>query len=1265
MGKKGSKRKTRWRTLSIGTPPGEEDEEEGLRNGYVKGQENDTSTHSFSRNGQSGGYKPRRTGSSDGGAYAGGAARHKDESSGSPSQPKIIFNEDEYTRITTPRQDMLFKKGYLSKKKPWAGNTNTSATSSTTESQSASHSTADGSETTEDQQLLDRDCGTGEYPPMMDSNAQLGYGTFYDHVGGYYYEYPVMLVGPAPMPAQIAPSVLAAVPCAPVPLRPIEWINPTFVPKMPGQPYCMMNYESNQSIEENTVIEEQEDTVLPTETSNGICNESGTGSTSCSGSVAGETEEQPIEFTNAKDEQQADEQMEEQIEEQYGDEQQTEEQPLENGMNGGPYFEPMLMQQPVHVSHVIPAVPQPYMYPGHYMFGPPLINVNGVTIQGGPMIRTTDVAAMSAAYAKRRKKKKRRKQRRLATGNTEDEEEGEYSSECDTGLPSSRLSWTACSTSTTTTTTTTISNRPLNPECQEFQLRQVVKSHTSLSAVPTSVNSTLASETSSATIDNEANEVCNGVVSDDWKNQDDELTDNSKSDQQLESTSTLIENSQSKSLEVTSNSDNESNRLINCLPEDKETALSTNEVASQATEVEKLPSITKAANNDSSSANELRERPNNETNDEILVNRKVVVDRSDSSNKDASTPSTTPPRPSSPVSNDETTTRSRSITPKNVENVAIREDQNHESLSNSKSSSSTSLSKRKYTAKGTKFVREPTPGPDLNSSTEPESEAKVHDLTQGLEKIDLSNDTKTIDSKFDVCGDKVIKDDQVSGKFGLKAAMCNRVSKEVIEATNEDSGFESQTQLSDYPITEAVTEWLRREKSPDLFITSAISMDCEEDEDDMDEEPPKNLQGNPMPALSVNSGADNATLSRAANCGEFAGISNINGGQEQQQQQQQQLDGSSNNSGASRRKKDAKRRSEERKRVARHVADDRMDHEVVSSSDSCGQQENLVNIARRKNLAKQQQQDVVGDICEFTEKDSIAGMRVALSSRMDSKRVNARRTKRQGKSHSRNPSTNIDAMIRCIEDVDDENDEGIVEDTMNVKTFEKGEIVVSEDGKLLTSSAYEPSLRNCHNASMTIKALNKSEMTKQQSMERKMEEERKRSSSIEDEESGSGIGSLDSIEEPDVLECWEAEIIEPLVTPKRMLQSEGILCDGEAAEDDTIEVEQVNVDYVQKYYRLARESATSIEEISLKTDLPTSSKSVPNMSEQKDEIPPQRKEIAGDKSSVPIDEAFEVYESCYTGNSPFIDSKVFKSRTLYGQEGETPIPCKAVCCQIQ
>ncbi|XP_050490256.1 unconventional myosin-XVIIIa-like [Bombus huntii] len=190
--------------------------------------------------------------------------------------------------------------------------------------------------------------------------------------------------------------------------------------------------------------------------------------------------------------------------------------------------------------------------------------------------------------------------------------------------------------------------------------------------------------------------------------------------------------------------------------------------------------------------------------------------------------------------------------------------------------------------------------------------------------------------------------------------------------------------------------------------------------------------------------------------------------------------------------------SEEWRIVARYVVIGKVDHEMVSSSDSCGQQEDLANITRRKNLAKQQQ-DVVDDICEFTEKDSVAGVRIVSSFRLDSKRINARRTKRQGKLHVRNPSNNIDTKIRYTEDVDDEDDDGIVEDTMNVKTFEKEEIIVSVDGKLLTSSMYEPSLRKSHDAATTIKAPDKSEMGKQ-TTERKIEEERKRSSSIEDEQ---------------------------------------------------------------------------------------------------------------------------------------------------------------------
>lgn len=131
--------------FSITAPPGEEDEEEGLRKEYVKNQDKEVNAHTIDRNGQSG-YKPRRSGTGTSGSTSGyassGSRSHRDESSGSPLQPKIIFNEEEYTKITTPRQDVLFKKGYLSRKKPWAGNASTSATPSTTESQSASHSTA-------------------------------------------------------------------------------------------------------------------------------------------------------------------------------------------------------------------------------------------------------------------------------------------------------------------------------------------------------------------------------------------------------------------------------------------------------------------------------------------------------------------------------------------------------------------------------------------------------------------------------------------------------------------------------------------------------------------------------------------------------------------------------------------------------------------------------------------------------------------------------------------------------------------------------------------------------------------------------------------------------------------------------------------------------------------------------------------------------------------------------------------------------------------
>lgn len=126
-------------------------------------------------------------------------------------------------------------------------------------------------------------------------------------------------------------------------------------------------------------MEEQNDTITAAETSNNVWNESGTGSPSCSGSIAGENEEQTEEADNAIMDQHST--KEQQLAEEQHPEQQYLEggQPhLENGMTTiDPYLDPLLMQESIHVPHVIPAVPQPYMYPGHYMFGPPLVNVNG------------------------------------------------------------------------------------------------------------------------------------------------------------------------------------------------------------------------------------------------------------------------------------------------------------------------------------------------------------------------------------------------------------------------------------------------------------------------------------------------------------------------------------------------------------------------------------------------------------------------------------------------------------------------------------------------------------------------------------------------------------------------------------------------------------------------------------------------------------------------------------------------------------------------
>lgn len=603
-------------------------------------------------------------------------------------------------------------------------------------------------------------------------------------------------------------------------------------------------------------------------------------------------------------------------------------------------------------------------------------------------------------------------------------------------------------------------------------------------------------------------------------------------------------------------------------------------------------------------------------------------------------------------------------------------------------------SKKKSNKKNTKFVREPTPGPNLEDQAT-RSDKENGKIVRQLKAIDLSEEVRTAVkvADGDVTSDKLDEKDRETPREEKSALNMVRdsdddktktLNQDAIAGSNEDSGFESQTRLSDYPITNAVTEWLRRTNSPDVFLTSASTSDSETDEKDdeeMDAKPPKNLQGNPMPALSANSGVDDITtiLSRTASCGEFAKTNNNNIIKMIDQVETNGL------SAIGRRKRDsvgaARRKTATRKIVKRNNrnVDEKTQSQLVSSLVSCRRLESLITAVRLRNPPKSNN---VGDVCEFTEKDSVAGMRVALSSRINS-RVSARRTTKTSHRIDRDPVENIDIRMRRIDDTDDEENSGMV----SVRTFEKGEIIVSrKDGKLLSTSSYEPIPFDARDISSMTKIHAVTDVIGENERVETREKVTRNSSSSENDEN---MMSSVSIEEPDVLECWEAETIEPVITiesVRRMLQSTGMLCEGEAAEEDNYEIEKTTMEHVRKYYRLGRDSAVSVEEESSEMSahpvITSESRKVPNNPKKAiekidfcniEDIPivmPDKRDIILADEKIPIDEAFEVYESCYNnGKSSFLasfDSKLFKQqRPLYGQNGEGPIPRRAVCCNIQ
>lgn len=859
----------------------------------------------------------------------------------------------------------------------------------------------------------------------------------------------------------------------------------------------------------------------------------------------------------------------------------------------------------------------------------------------------------------------------MIQGNTEDEEEGEYSSECDNDVSSSRLSWSECPTSTATTTTT--ANRPLNPECQEFQLRPALQSQILSGPVSTSIVTTVTEEVTSSV--NDSRDVSSYIETEPASRETE--TCNSTAQSPTNQEETTIRNSEQVVMENSKSLENIQSAAVGRMPRNKDTEINsqanrlvanveaiimneTTEIRSSAPTDHEAPSRTDTTENDgdsTSAKHELFENNSNDVNTDTLNNRVRCPEESLTNGDMNHLADLT-----------EKASKSRSVSPQdngsNLTTINVNEKEEEVQrlrYCNNSSVTRTSLAlPRKYNKKGLKFVRESTPGPDLDDSAH---------LDVDNEKLVQQEAVELSDCKCSIVNDKL-------GETELKVAnkedaseihnedTIKVISQDTIEGSNEDSGFESQTRMSKkYPITDAVKEWLRRANSPDLFVTSASTSESETDEDDDEEmEPPKNLQGNPMPALSANSGVDNVTLlSRMASCGEFAKTNNNNNNNNTRNDQ---MEADSTSTSIGRRKRDAKvvkRKTKAKRNDKRNRnVDEKTQNQLVSSLVSL----DFVTTVRSRDKPK----NYVGDVCEFTQEDSVAGMRVALSSRINSKRVNARRMKTLRKI-SKNPVENIDIKMRRIDNLNGEKGKETNEDNMvSVRTFEKGEIIVSKDGRLLPTSSYEPVPFNNHGTTKTIAHVD---------MINENVEVREKSRNSSDENDSIMIASSVSIEEPDVLECWEAETIEPVITPKRMLQSPGVLCEGEAAEDDNIEVEKA-VEHVQRYYRLARDTVNTEEESSELSTSVISSRTVPNNPEDKtiehfrDEeipifIPDKNQNVILEDEKIPIDEAFEAYESCYTGKSPFLsfDSKMFRQRLLYGQNGEGPIPCKAVCCNIQ
>lgn len=375
--------------------------------------------------------------------------------------------------------------------------------------------------------------------------------------------------------------------------------------------------------------------------------------------------------------------------------------------------------------------------------------------------------------------------------------------------------------------------------------------------------------------------------------------------------------------------------------------------------------------------------------------------------------------------------------------------------------------RRKYSAKGLKFVREPTPGPDLDTEVKSDNEEanRIENTSRNQETLGSSIDrdeavselpngvtelkTEDDDTKVSVGESSLVSrpddaDSQIIESAENESVLAEdsnqseiipsisveenvRIDADSVEVSSEGNvdvvnrETDTASRVSDHPITDAVAAWLERTKSPEMFRVPIPISDNSDDSDfseteiddgDPIKQPSKNWQGNPMPALSVSNGSIDAnyrsTRSNVVTSGTITKTDAFD---------------------------------------TLKIIEWRREKDIDINKD----------MSSPDNINDRSMNDILRSVrvCKFTMKGSDAGMRVAENSRVDLNRFKIDDKRFKDNSNSNNIE-NIEMKVKSKTRINaDDITENGVEALEHVKTYERGEIVVSLDGKLLNGTVFE------------------------------------------------------------------------------------------------------------------------------------------------------------------------------------------------------------------